>query len=280
VIKISVADIIVKIDIPNKFFREDIYKFLSDEADGFDVLIEIANDPFPYFPEFGGEASPVHYVHFHGGEKYYLMSADDYVNFIRYDLNNSHFRVNIKETGNYDEYAIEAVNSALRRIFIMMFATRGIISLHSSTVGLSGEAICFSASSGTGKTTHPNLWREHITGVDILNGDKCYLLLKEEAAYFYSAPWCGTSGDCINTGSPLKAVVFLEQAKKNTIKGLSIPEAFMCLLTRGFLPVWDTELYLKAMDTIELLAYAIPCYLLQCRPDEEAMRVCYNGIYQ
>jgi hypothetical protein len=277
---IKVANVVIKLDISDKFFREDIFKFRNDEAAVFDVLVEIANEPFPAFPEFGGEAPPVHHVHLLGEEKYYLMSADDYVNFIRYDHTHSRFTINIKEFGIYDEDSVEAVNSALRRTFIMVMAARGVISLHSSTVGFSGGAVCFSASSGTGKTTHTNLWREHIAGACILNGDKCYLLLDEETACFYSAPWCGTSGDCINATAPLKAVVFLEQAKENSIHKLSIPEAFMCLLTGGFLPAWDTGLYLKAIDMVEQLAYAVPCYLLRCRPDEEAMRICYNGIYQ
>ncbi|MDR0326557.1 MAG: hypothetical protein LBI19_10760 [Oscillospiraceae bacterium] len=283
--KVKVADIILSLDLPDWFLREDMAKFRVDNSEREDVSIQIANGQFPSFAASDEKGIQAHSVHCVGDDYVYLMSADDFVTYIQFNEDLSCFTINIgKNDDGQDEQAreflIECVNSALRRIFIMSVAQRGGICLHSSTIRWNGDAICFSAGSGTGKTTHTNLWRETFPGVDVLNGDKGYLLYKEGAAYFYSAPWCGTSGECINTAAPLKAVVFLEQAKENAIGKIGVPEAFMRLTARCFLPSWDKNLYLKAIDTAESLAGVIDCYHLRCLPDREAARVCYHGVYQ
>jgi len=279
-LKIEVAGIVVSIDIPDRLFRDDIFKFKVDDRRREDAVIEMANEPFPLFPELEGRVPPVHYVYLSADLKYYLFSKHDSVNFLKYDTAYSRFIINLSEDAKDDEEIIEAVNCALRRIFIMIITAAGGISLHSSTVGLNGDAVCFSAGSGTGKTTHTNLWREHIPGVRILNGDKCYLFPQGDSVCFHSAPWCGTSGELINTEASVRAIVFLEQGLENNLTDLTVPQAFMQILTGCFLPVWDKELYLKAIDTAELLAGRVRCYHLKCLPDIEAVRVCYHGIYK
>ena len=278
--RIVVAGIVIKLDIPDKFLREEIYQFRCDESLTVDVVIEAADEPFPVFPEFLGEMPPVHHVHRADGYKYYLFSNDDDVSFIKYDNNYSRFIINMRAGGNEEAHFIETVNSALRRIFVMLIAAKGGVSLHSSTVGYCGEAICFSASSGTGKTTHTKLWQKHIADVEILNGDNGYIFLHHDRVYFYSAPWCGTSGDLIKAKASVKALIFLSQARENALAKLEIPEAFMRLLTGCFLPVWDKELYLMTLDIIEKMASLVDCRHLQCLPNEEAVRMVYHGIYQ
>jgi hypothetical protein len=287
--KIEVAGIVIKLAIPDHFLREDIYKFRCDESLAPEVVIEAGFEPFPAFPEFAGKTPPVHHVCLSGPWKYYLFSSDDSVSFIQYDHEYSHFIINMAENGNereaFDffeafEPFIEAVNSAMRRVFVMLLAARGGVSLHSSTVGLDGAAICFSAGSGTGKTTHTGLWRKHIPGAEIYNGDNCYLFAHDGAAWFYSAPWCGTSGDLMNRKAPVKAVIFLAQAHKNAMRRLAVPDAFVRLLAGCFLPAWDKEAYVMALDAVAELAGMIDCRHLECRPDEEAMRMVFDGIYQ
>jgi kynurenine formamidase len=283
--KVRVADIVLGLDLPDRFLRGDMAKFRVDHSEREDVSIRMSNERFPSFSASDAKGIQAHSVHCVGNDYYYLMSADDFVTHIQFNRDYSHFTIHLsKDDGEQDEraqeFSIECVNSALRRIFIMSVAQKGGICLHASTIRWNGGAICFSAGSGTGKTTHTNLWREVIPGVEVLNGDKGYVLFKEGTAYFYSAPWCGTSGECMNTAAPVKAVVFLEQAKENAIERMGVPEAFMRLTARCFLPSWDKSLYLNAIDAAESLAGAIDCYHLRCLPDREAARVCYHGVYQ
>ena len=151
--------------------------------------------------------------------------------------------------------------------------------MHSSSIRHNGEAIIFSAFSGTGKTTHTNLWREVFPNVEIINGDNGYCLAEDDGVYIYGAPWCGTSGECMNVKVPVKAVVFLEQAKENSIQKLSVPMAFMRLSTGCFLPAWDKELMTNSVVTTERMAASIDCYVLKCLPDHDAVRTAHYGIY-
>ena len=45
------------------------------------------------------------------------------------------------------------------------------IAIHSSVIVHSGRAVLFLGESGTGKSTHTRLWREHIPGAQLLNDD-------------------------------------------------------------------------------------------------------------
>jgi len=66
----------------------------------------------------------------------------------------------------------------------MVVANKGGVCLHASTIAVHGSAVCFSAGSGTGKTTHTRLWREVFSGVQVINGDNGYLFAKDGTAYF------------------------------------------------------------------------------------------------
>ena len=62
-----------------------------------------------------------------------------------------------------------------------------------------GVALCyqqngylFLAPSGVGKTTHTNLWKEHLKDkVDIINGDKPILEFTQDKIILHASPWCG-----------------------------------------------------------------------------------------
>ena len=285
-ITIKVANIIIKLDIPDKFIRDDMYKFQCADSPAGDVLIEMTNNQAHVPNAENGISATVHRVCCFDGNNYYMMSDDDYVTYFQFNNSYSHFTININESaanedlGEQPEIGVRrAINSALKRIFMMAVADKGGVWLHSSTIMHNSAAICFSASSGTGKTTHTNLWREAFPGVEVINGDMGYMFAKGPQAFFYSAPWSGNSEECMNATAPVKAIVFLEQAKENYIRKLSADEAFMRISTRCFLPAWDKSLYIKAIDTTELLAGIVDSYLLRCLPNESAARVCYHGIY-
>jgi len=278
---IKVANITIKLDIPDKFIPENMYKFQCGNSETEDVLIEVADSQAPVIEGIG----KVHKVYSFGGKNYYMMSDDDYVTNIQFNSDYSRFVVNINKSAKKEKLnkqseneLFEAVNSSLKRIFVMAVAGKGGVCLHSSTIKFNGAAICFSASSGTGKTTHTNLWRDVFPDIEVINGDMGYLSARGGEAYYFSAPWCGTSGECVSASAPVKALVFLEQAKQNIIHKISTDEAFMRLSTRCFMPSWHKYLYLKAIDTAELLAGLADCYLLKCLPNKGAAQVCHHGI--
>ena len=62
---------------------------------------------------------------------------------------------------------------------------------HGAAIEYDGSAYLFTAPSGTGKTTHINLWRKYLGDkVDIINGDKPIIKVNETATV-YGTPWAG-----------------------------------------------------------------------------------------
>lgn len=56
------------------------------------------------------------------------------------------------------------------------------VAVHSSVISLDGRAVLFLGESGTGKSTHTRLWREHIPGARLLNDDSPIIRIAPEGA--------------------------------------------------------------------------------------------------
>lgn len=149
--------------------------------------------------------------------------------------------------------------------------------LHASLVKYKGVAIAFSAPSGVGKSTHADLWQTHL-GAEILNGDRAALRKGEDGWRAYGSPHAGTSRIFKNDHAPLRAIVFLQQAKENRLRRLSAAEAFPKLYPELSIHHWEKAFVEKAMDlALELLAQT-PAYLLECLPEESAAVLVKKGL--
>ena len=284
--KLRVFQTIVGIDMPDAYFNGYMEKFFYDDSCDASVMISVINDKMIEPPPNATEESciPGHTVYAFDGYKYILRSEYDKITGYQYNNEYTNFVITINDTITRDDATvIDAlkieISSVLRRIFIMLAAIKNGVFFHSVSLEYGGEAIAFSAVSETGKTTHANLWKEAYANVAMINGDSAYLIWENHKAYIYGSPWCGTSDVSMNMKAPVKAIVFLEQAMENTIEKLNIPDAFMRLSSRCFMPLWDKVLMLKALNAAEELSHAVNCYLLKCLPDNDAVKVCYNGIY-
>ena len=93
-------------------------------------------------------------------------------------------------------------------------------------VVMHGVALCyqqngylFLAPSGVGKTTHTNLWKEHLKdNVDIINGDKPILEFTQDKIILHASPWCGKENIFNNKTAELKAICLIDRAEKNSIQ--------------------------------------------------------------
>ncbi len=151
--------------------------------------------------------------------------------------------------------------------------------VHASAVVYRGQGIFFSAPSGTGKTTHTNLWRQMDSSVYMLNDDSPIIRFMDDGkAYACGCPWAGASGESNNAIVPLKAIVFLEQAPENQIVRLQTLPALQKLLGCVTRPA-DRALMDKLFTLIHLLLSETPCYILRCRPDMEAAQTVWNELF-
>lgn len=293
--KLKIANTVIKLDIPEKFVRPNMLLFACDDSLKEDVTIDLIRGEIREIPDKAIKnfdfitpvGDSVHNVYTLGKDVYYSHFTNHYIAYLKYTRDYTHFTICMNE--NMPEECLDseedflqkrAVVVALRRAFSMSMSPRGCFELHSSSLLYKGEAVLFSAMAGTGKTTHTTLWEEVFGGVEIINGDVALCIPKQSGSYIHGWPWCGTSNRCINIQAPIKAIVFLEQAKENIITKLSIPEAFMRLTSRSFMPAWESNLFMKTLDMIENVAGSVDCYLLKCLPNHDAAKVAEHEIFK
>lgn len=161
---------------------------------------------------------------------------------------------------------INSTDQALRYAMI----ARNVFSIHSSAIIYNNAGIIFSAPSGTGKSTHTSLWKKHIDNVEIINDDSPFIGIEGDNIILHGSPWAGASGINKNMSAPLKAIVFLEQAKENSIEKLMTLPALQRLLKEMHLPN-DKESIDRSYTFLNLLLSNVPCYILKCLPDKDAV---------
>lgn len=150
------------------------------------------------------------------------------------------------------------------------FSYFSTVLLHASFVDYDGSGIVFVGPSGIGKTTQAELWQKHL-GADIVNGDKAFLRCLDDEVRAYGLPWKGSSSYCLNRDVPVRGIVVLRQAKENHIRRLDGLETMELFMPHVFLPHWDQRCVEQALDTVDRLLCRVPVWLLECRPNRDAV---------
>ncbi len=152
------------------------------------------------------------------------------------------------------------------------------ILFHGSCVAVDGVGYLFTAKSGTGKSTHTRLWRELLgEGAIMVNDDKPLLHVTEGGVTVYGTPWDGKHRLSSNISVPLKAICILERAKENTIRPITVQEAYPMLLQQIYRPANVTAMN-KTLTLIDKLAAAVSLWRLNCNMDIEAAQIAYGSM--
>ena len=178
-------------------------------------------------------------------------------------------------------------NYALRLLRFACWIAYGVatiplktVAIHTSTITCEGKAILFLGESGTGKSTHTRLWREHIEGAVLLNDDSPIIRIIDGKPWVYGSPWSGKTPCYKNESYPLAACVRLSQAPYNQIKKLSVTQGYGALhpsCPPNF--AYSDELYDYISDFLSSLLSVVPVYHLACLPDAAAARLSYKTIF-
>lgn len=153
----------------------------------------------------------------------------------------------------------------------LLVLSRQTVAIHSSCIVYQGKAVLFLGESGTGKSTHTRLWREHIEGAVLLNDDSPMIRIEDGKPYAYGSPWSGKTPCYKQERYELKGCVRLSQAPYNRIKKLSVLQAYGAI--HPSCPpefAYDEALYDKVSEVIGAILSEVPCYHLACLPDKEA----------
>lgn len=167
--------------------------------------------------------------------------------------------------------------NALQLPFFYLAHRHQMVILHSSSVRYEGQAWLFSAASGTGKSTHANLWHSYLRA-PILNGDLNLLALRRGRPVIHGIPWCGSSGIADTGTHPLGGIFLLRQSSEDYVERLSEDQKRLLVLQRLISPAWDGKLYERSLRLVDAIAGQILICRLHCTPRIYAMNAVLNEI--
>ena len=152
------------------------------------------------------------------------------------------------------------------------------ILLHSSCVVVDGVAYAFSADSGTGKSTHTQLWLKHFGDrAYILNDDKPAIRIIDGKVYACGTPWSGKYDCSTPAVVPLAGICFLERSKNNWIKPAETNKAIFNIFSQTIRKLGAAAMD-RLMDNLNELFDKVPIYSLGCNISEEAVITSYNAM--
>lgn len=169
------------------------------------------------------------------------------------------------------------LSSSIRAACEAGMVQREGLPLHASLVAKDGFGVIFLGPSGMGKSTKARLWEKYL-GADFLIGDRPGLRKTGGKWYAFGMPWDGKDAVYRQTSVPVRALVWLEQAKENRIELMNQVQAMAVMLKQAMMPVWDDRAMDGAAELMGKLAKELPMYHLQCLPDEGAVRLTYETI--
>lgn len=184
----------------------------------------------------------------------------------------------ISKSPDYADGYLESLE--IYRIICRKILKYDAMLMHCAAVAVDGEAYLFTAVSGTGKTTHINLWREKFGDrFIVVNGDKPILRIKDGKFFACGTPWRGKENYGHNIVAPIKAVCILERGEHNEIEKIAPHEAISTVLTQT-LRTNDMYEMEKMLVLTDKLLSSVPFYRLRCNMDPEAADVSYNGMQE
>ena len=173
------------------------------------------------------------------------------------------------------EYKLKKVfYEALKMMYDLATAGKDTLHVHAAVVSCGGKGYLFLGPSGTGKSTHAQLWIKHIGGTELVNDDNPVV----RDGVVYGSPWSGKTPCYRNVSYPIGGIVMLSQAPYNKIRRLSGIEAYVDLAESVGGKIWDSRIAEGLHQAENKLASTVPMWHLECLPDEEAARLCYDTI--
>jgi hypothetical protein len=157
--------------------------------------------------------------------------------FISFDGKNAVFYYDNSDT---DE-GVEELFCGFRVAYFYFAMLNGRFALHSSSLLYRDKVWLFSASAGTGKSTHTELWQK-IADVSPINGDLNLLGLSDEKVIVYGIPWCGTSGIYCTGIYEAGGVILLKRSDADSVCSLSKDEKQLLLAQRFVSPLWNEDM--------------------------------------
>lgn len=158
---------------------------------------------------------------------------------------------------------------AIRFIYLYWAQIDGIFAIHSASLLYRQKVWVFSASSGTGKTTHTSLWNAQFD-TPLINGDLNLITLRDGKPMVLGLPWCGTSGIFDTREYPLGGIILLERASKDWVEILSKENQARFVMQRLISPMWTANQARQCLAFSQSLTKTCYTVKLHCTKEPSA----------
>ena len=174
------------------------------------------------------------------------------------------------------------IDNGLMLMYAFRTASLMTLEMHAAVVvrrGDEAKGYLFLGHSGTGKSTHARQWLAAFEDAWLLNDDNPILRVMDNGeVYVYGSPWSGKTPCYKNESAPVGGIIKLSQAPENKIQTISLPQAYAYMLSSASGLKMEQTMADNMFETIKHIITHIPCYQLDCLPNEEAARVCWAEI--
>ena len=163
--------------------------------------------------------------------------------------------------------------------YLLATACSQTVLTHASCVSYKGHAYLFLGKSGTGKSTHSRMWLSALEGVELMNDDHPVLRVNEDGKVIaYGSPWSGKTRCYKNLEAPDGGIIRISRAPYNKPRRLSVIESYASLMTSCSGMTWERELADGRDKTIQAVIGKVPCWVMECLPDEDSAMVCCSAV--
>lgn len=150
--------------------------------------------------------------------------------------------------------------------------------LHSSAIAVDNDAFLFTADSGTGKSTHTNLWMQYFGDRAVMiNDDKPVIRIIDGTIYACGTPFSGKHDINKNILIPLKGICCLERGTENTIEKIP-PKVAIARIMNQTLRLGDRSKTINLFTNLDNVLKNVNVYLLHCNISVDAVTTAYNGM--
>ncbi len=184
-----------------------------------------------------------------------------------------------KELAPYDtaDYCYE-FTSVYRKFIYQLMENYDAFFFHCSAISIENQGIMFTAQSGTGKSTHRNLWLKKFGDkVTVINDDKPVIRKIDGLYYIYGTPWMGKEGMGNNIRVPAKALCFLSRSQTNSIGKIDTMSVITKALNQTVRPE-SPKLMSNLLDLLDGFLKQVDTYDLKVNMNDDAPVVAYKEI--
>lgn len=175
--------------------------------------------------------------------------------------------------------AVFGVNNAAMLLYALSTASSDTLEFHASVIENDCRAYLFLGQSGTGKSTHSSLWLKYIEGSELMNDDNPVVRITDDGIVrAYGSPWSGKTPCYKNVSAPVGAFVQIRQHPENLIRRQSVIEAYASIVSSVSGLIDNSPMEDGINASLDKIISSVPCYVLDCRPDEQAARVCSQAV--